>query len=60
MKNRWVFKIKRWAKGTINKFKAYLVAKGFTKIEGVDYEGLFPLWSIDYICLPLALFAISS
>ena len=36
--NKWVFKIKRWAHGMIDKFKAHLVAKGFTQIEGVGYE----------------------
>jgi len=35
------FKIKRWADGSIDKFKTYLVAKGLTQIEGVNYEETF-------------------
>lgn len=36
--NKWIFKIKANADGTINKFKARLVARGFTQIQGVDYR----------------------
>jgi hypothetical protein len=33
----WVFRIKRKADGTIDKYKTRLVARGFTQIYGVDY-----------------------
>ena len=33
--------VKRKSNGTINKFKACLVAKDFTQIEGVDYDESF-------------------
>ena len=35
--SKWVFRIKRKADGSIDKYKARLVARGFTQIFGVDY-----------------------
>ena len=34
---KWVFRLKRKADGSVDKYKARLVARGFTQIHGVDY-----------------------
>lgn len=38
---KWVFKIKTTTNGSANKFKARLVAQGFSQKFGVDYEEVF-------------------
>ncbi|KAL0373048.1 UNVERIFIED_CONTAM: Retrovirus-related Pol polyprotein from transposon TNT 1-94 [Sesamum calycinum] len=38
---RWVFTLKVWADRTLERFKACLVAKGFTQMYGVDYFKTF-------------------
>jgi len=41
---KWVFRVKENADGSINKFEARLVAKGFHQIHGFDFHRPFRLW----------------
>lgn len=38
---KWVFKIKYNPDGTIDKYKARLVARGFTQVENIDFQETF-------------------
>jgi hypothetical protein len=39
--SKWIYKIKHAADGSIKKYKARFVARGFSEREGVDYEETF-------------------
>jgi hypothetical protein len=41
IKRRWVFKIKCNADGSIERYKARLVATSYTQVEGLDYFDTF-------------------
>ena len=40
---KWVFKVKENPNGSVHKYKAHLVAKGFNQIAGFDYNDTFNL-----------------
>jgi hypothetical protein len=39
--SKWIFKIKHAADGSIEKYKARFVARGFSQKEGINYEETF-------------------
>ncbi|KAD7477702.1 hypothetical protein E3N88_00838 [Mikania micrantha] len=58
---RWIFKRKMKANGSIDKYKARLVIKGFRQKEGVDYFDTYsPVTRITSIRLVLAIAALKN
>ena len=54
--SRWIYKVKQAADGSVEKYKARFVARGFSQIEGIDYEETFaPVVRYSSIWMTIAL-----
>jgi hypothetical protein len=55
---KWVYRTKYALDGSVERHKAQLVAKGFSQVEGIDYNETFaPVAKMTSICLVLSLAA---
>jgi hypothetical protein len=39
--SKWIYKIKHAVDGSVEKYKTRFVARGFSQVEGIDYEETF-------------------
>jgi len=39
--SKWVFRIKHGPDGNVKKYKAHMIAQGFTQVEGLDFNETF-------------------
>ena len=59
VKCKWVYKIKYTSTGAIDKYKALLVAKGYSQVHGIDYDKTFsPVIKHDSVRVLFAIVAV--
>ena len=46
---KWVFKLKKGVDGKVERYKAKLVTKGYSQMEGIDYHEIFHQLSSLYL-----------
>ena len=57
---KWVYKIKTRSDGIVDRYKARLVARGFTQEYEIDYEETFaPMARISYVRTLIVVYAAS-
>jgi hypothetical protein len=56
--SKWIYKIKHADDGSVKKYKEIFVARGFSQVEGIYYEEIFPsVARYTSICTIIALVA---
>lgn len=56
---KWVYKVKLTSTGTVERYKAWLVANGYNQVHGVDYDQLFsPVANLASVRFLIAMAAI--
>ena len=54
--SKWLFKKNFNAQGKVEKYKAQLVAKGYSQVEGIDFGEIFsPIAKLTYIIFLLSI-----
>jgi Reverse transcriptase (RNA-dependent DNA polymerase) len=55
---KWVFRVKRDAKGNFEKYKARIVVKGYSQVAGLDFNETFaPVVRVESVCVIFAIAA---
>ena len=56
---KWVYRTKYASDGSVERLKERLFAKGFSQVEGIDYNETFdPVAKVNFICLVFSLAAL--
>ena len=56
VKCKWVYRTKYASYGSVQRLKEMLVTKGFSQVEGIDYNETFsPVAKLNSICLVISL-----